>query len=266
MDRPVKLAALTLALFAVACADDTTLEADAGTGDATAAEQGAVDAMPDVTPSGSPPAMDGEFADWKAIPVLATDPAGDASGGFDLTTVKATSRGTTVYLYFDVGQLLNAPAGLSSEGTLRIELTPSSGKKLTVDLRGRKAYSGAAPGTAHTWTELSYALMPTYASKTFEGRVDLLPAGAKPGDTVTLDFSGSDTLAKPASFTLDAPGRASTVRTTARAARWPHRPCPGHTTGPPAQGRGGRHLLLSGGLHLAGGNHRHGADHPRSLR
>ena len=218
MDRPFKIAALTLALCAVDCSDDTTPAADAGPADAAVAEQGATDAAPDASPAGPPPAMDGEFDDWKAIPTLATDPAGDASGGFDLTTVKATGRGTTVYLYFDVGKLLNAPSGLTSEGTLRIELTPSSGKKLTVDLRGRKAYSGAAPGTAHTWTELRYVLMPTYASKTFEGRVDLSAAGAKPGDSVSLNFSGSDALAKPVSFTLGAPGPAPAVRSAARAA------------------------------------------------
>jgi endonuclease/exonuclease/phosphatase family metal-dependent hydrolase len=223
MDRPAEsAAALSLALFAVvvcavACSDDTTPASDAGRADVTVTEQGVADAAPDATPGGAPPAMDGEFDDWKAIPTLATDPSGDASGGFDLTTVKATSRGTTVYLYFDVGKLLNAPSGLTSEGTLRIELTPSSGKKLTVDLRGRKAFSGAAPGTAHIWTELNYVLAPTYASKTFEGRVDLAPAGAKLGDTVTLDFSGSDALAKPASFTLSAPAYTSmVVRTVVR--------------------------------------------------
>ena len=37
--------------------------------------------------------IDGEFGDWADAPVRVTDPAGDASGPFDLVEVRATSRG-----------------------------------------------------------------------------------------------------------------------------------------------------------------------------
>lgn len=215
---PASRAAIVAALLLGAgCSDDSTPAADASPGDAATIEQGAHDAAPDLGPAAAPPAMDGLFNDWKSVPALTTDPSGDASGGFDLTTIKATSRGTKVYLYFDVGKTLNAPAGLTSEGTLSILLTPSSGKQLTVDLRGRKAWTGTAPGTALKWTELDYSFAPTYASSTFEGRIDLSPAGAKVGDTVTLDFGGSDALAKPVSFKLDAPAHSPRVRATDRA-------------------------------------------------
>jgi hypothetical protein len=40
-------------------------------------------------------AIDGLFEDWQAVPDAVEDPVGDATGGFDLKQVKATSRGRT---------------------------------------------------------------------------------------------------------------------------------------------------------------------------
>ena len=213
----IRLALVLLGVSVGACSDDSTPTPDAAISDAVKLD-GTSDATTDLGPPGQPPAIDGLFHDWSGIPALATDPAGDGSGGFDLTTVKATSRGTVVYLYFDVGQLLNASAGQTSDGTLRVELSPSSGQKLTIDLRGRTAWAGSDRSQTLRWSELHYALAPTYASKTFEARVDLAPVGARPGDTVAVNFGGSDTLATPPTLPLDAPAIAPpTVRSTDRA-------------------------------------------------
>jgi len=207
-----------------ACSDDSTPAADATSSDAVTHDGGPSDGTSDVGPAGQPPAIDGLFEDWRSLTALTTDPAGDASGGFDLTTVKAQSRGTTVYLYFDVGKLLNASGGPTSEGTLRIELTPSSGQKLTIDLRGRTAWVGSDSSKTLRWSELAYALAPTYASKTFEARVDLAAVGAKLGDTVSINFGGSDALAAPANLKLSAaavapPAARSTDRASGAAFR-----------------------------------------------
>ena len=119
-------------LLASACSDDS------GGADSSVSDSGpSIDGQRDGPPTGPPPAIDGDFDDWQGIPTLATDPAGDGSGGFDITVLQATSRGTTLYLSFDVGQTVIASSGPAARGALLLESTRGSGS-LAGDLRQRR--------------------------------------------------------------------------------------------------------------------------------
>jgi len=183
------------ALAAAGCADDGQPFSDTGARDSRADGIGAQ----------APPSIDGKFTDWAAIGKLASDPTGDATGGFDLTMVKATSRGTLLYLYFAVGKVLNAHAGPTAEGTLRLELALPAGRHLTLDLRDRKAYADNDASQALRWSAIGYRIAPTHAGREFEIRIDLKSLGVKVGDAISINFDGSDRLAGPAQLSLTGP-------------------------------------------------------------
>jgi hypothetical protein len=212
MDRAAVVICLSVLATLCACSGSGSA-ADATGGDLSPADAAV---QPDAAPLATP-SIDGQFDDWAGLGALATDPAGDASGGFDLTVVKATARGPKLYLYFEIGKELNAPAGLAADGTLLIDLALPGGR-LTVDLRGRKAYTDGDPSKTLAWSEIDYVLAPTYASKRFELRVDLDRFGVKLGDTIKIDFGGADALDAPASLTIDQPADTPVARSPDREA------------------------------------------------
>jgi endonuclease/exonuclease/phosphatase family metal-dependent hydrolase len=220
MTRRIAIVTTTVCCWVLlaACSDDTQpVVSDVGPADIAAPDAATPDQQ--IIPGSKPPAIDGLFQDWAAIGDLIVDPSGDASGGFDLTTVKATSRGTKVYLYFEIGKTVNAHNGPPTEGTLYLELSTSSGKTISVNLRAREAWQDGDTNKPLKWSEIDYMLAPTYASKTFELRLDLARTGAKLGDTITLSFDGSDKLAQPATLTLsEGPPPAAALGETDRAA------------------------------------------------
>ena len=69
----------------------------------------------------------------------------------------------------------------------------------TTDFRGRTAKLN---GTPVPWSRIGFLCLPTYAADRFELRVDLEQLGVQVGDTVTFDFSGSDSLDRPVSIVL----------------------------------------------------------------
>jgi hypothetical protein len=155
------------------------------------------------------PRVDGLFGEWQDVPLLASDAVGDATGGFDITRLQAQSRGSVLFLRFDTGRTINVQAGDPADGTLRLELDPPAGPHLTIDLRNRRIRAGTQ--TLY-WSDVGFRFSPTYAGNEFEVRVDLQRFGVAEGGTVRINFSGSDALAAPASFTLrgsalPAPGR-----------------------------------------------------------
>lgn len=163
---------------------------------------------------------DGFYPEWSAVAPLATDPAGDNSGAFDITTLRATSRGATLAVRFDTGAVRNIQAGSSLDGALRLEIgSLPAGQRLTIDFRARRAYLNGNFSQVVSWTSLKYIAQPTFAASEFEIALDLSPLGVAPGAAITLDFSGSDALAAPAPFTL-APDPAPTPvrRSAARSA------------------------------------------------
>ena len=84
--------------------------------------------------------IDGEFQDWKDVPKLASDPAGDANGAFDVTSLYALSRGSVLYIRFDTGTVVNIQNGPKSEGTLLVMIDLPDDRRLILDTRGRRAY------------------------------------------------------------------------------------------------------------------------------
>jgi len=157
-------------------------------------------------------AADADFSEWSGVPSLATDPAGDASGAFDITTVYAASVGTDLFLRFDTGAVRNLISGSNSDGEFRVLVTVN-GDDLVLDYRDR---SVSLNGSGRSWVDIGAELQPTYAADEFELKIDLASIGASVGDTVEIDFSGSDALSSPASFTLSEPGVADERRDPAR--------------------------------------------------
>ena len=222
---------LAVIWLAVACSDPVDpavddIEADLGSGaDAPAddvvsvgADAPAADASdpadvpdrPDLEPDTGPvhwpeaPVIDGDLDEWTEADLVLTDPAGDAGASFDVTRVYARSRGTVLYVRFDIGVALNLQAGEEDEGGIRLELRFAGGRGLTVDFRGRTIYRDGNPGRWIPWSRIDFVAAPTYASTDFELRMDLDGVDVEAGDVVELSFAGSDRT-DSAEITLGAP-------------------------------------------------------------
>ncbi|MFT5424808.1 MAG: hypothetical protein ACI89L_002610 [Phycisphaerales bacterium] len=137
--------------------------------------------------------IDAQFDDWGGVPIAATDPSGDASGAFDITRVRAVTAGTVICLDWDTNATVNLQAGSGSDGTVRITLSFASGQSLTLDTRSRIAYENGNTGDTVSWFSIGYATLPTAALPRYETRFDV-SGYASPGETVSIQFSGSDTL------------------------------------------------------------------------
>ena len=59
--------------------------------------------------------VDGQFDEWSAATMIATDPAGDAAGAFDITEVHAASQGSELFMHFNTTTVLNLLGGRSGE-------------------------------------------------------------------------------------------------------------------------------------------------------
>ncbi|MFG0305066.1 MAG: GC-type dockerin domain-anchored protein [Phycisphaerales bacterium JB040] len=151
-----------------------------------------------------PVVIDGLFDDWAGVPIAATDPAGDASGAFDLTEVRVRSAGTVLELDWDTNAAKNLQAGSGSDGTVRITLSFESGDTLTLDTRARVAYRNGNPNNGASWPSIGYVTLPTTAMPRYETRFDV-SGYASPGEDVSIQFSGSDSLSGPITHTLDQP-------------------------------------------------------------
>lgn len=147
--------------------------------------------------------MDGEFDDWQQSQLSGKDPVGDATAAFDVSRVDLIADGTTLYVRFDTQQPLNLQSGLPAEGTLRLRVEFSDDRKLLVDFRERSAILNT-PGSSNTipWSELRFSCLPTYAAKEFELRLDLKAVGAGRGETMSLNFEGSDSLSDSLDLTI----------------------------------------------------------------
>ena len=156
---------------------------------------------PDLYPEA--PVIDGIFGEWGDSDVLLVDPVGDAVAAFDITRVHARSRGTVLYLHFDVGSELNLQSGDWFDGQLRLDILVGDAR-LTVDFRGRSIYRDGNPDLWIPWQTMSMTTAPTHTSTEFEMQIDLSEIGATRHDAVTLSFDGSDRT-EEALFVLDAP-------------------------------------------------------------
>jgi hypothetical protein len=162
------------------------------------------------------PATDGLFDDWAAVPALAADPVGDASGPLDVTALRVQSRGTRLFVQFDVSNVLNLSSGPAADPTLRLVVSRAP-QTITIDFRNRTAtrFNGSSNSSV-TWTALGFASAPTIAASRFELELDAALIGTQVGDTVQLNFTGADSLAASASFTLTEPGVVAVRRAAQR--------------------------------------------------
>ncbi len=150
--------------------------------------------------------IDGRFDDWKDPALFAQDREGDATGAFDLVRVAGAGAGTQLYVQFEMDQPRNLQSGLSADGTLRLLIGLSSKDQLEVNFRERLASAASRPGERVAWTAIKFACLPTYAGKQYELRLDLESLGVRVGDTVTLQFAGSDSLAEPLQVVMNGAG------------------------------------------------------------
>jgi hypothetical protein len=142
--------------------------------------------------------LDGYLDDWKTEHVVATDPSGDSSGRFDLSTISAQVFGGKVFLRFDTGAELNLQSGKPDDGNLVLKVTLPRNRELEIDFRGRAAVLTAEGGASTIpWDELDFVALPTFATRDFELQFDLSQFGLAAGDELALNFEGSDSLAAP---------------------------------------------------------------------
>ncbi len=160
--------------------------------------------------------IDGDFKDWQEVEMLASDPGGDAQGAFDVTRVYAASQGSILYLRFDTGRILNIQNGPESEGTLGLMIGLPDDRQLKLDMRGRRAHLSEDPDEGIPWRDLKYSVGPTHAQDEFELQVDLHQFGVEMGDSVSIQFSGSDQLDAPVRITLSQPRGELTHRSSLR--------------------------------------------------
>ena len=150
----------------------------------------------------APPVMiDGRFGDWSGEPA-AVDPAGDATGAFDVTQIQVASRGTVLYFRFDTGTTLNLQSGDKREGTLIFRIGTPEGETLAVDVRQKTFTLLGGAQRVLRWADFDYMAAPTWAANDFEAMIDLSSLGVRTGDRVSIDLAGSDTLDRPIVFRL----------------------------------------------------------------
>lgn len=147
--------------------------------------------------------LDGRFQDWTDQQIIARDPIGDQTAAFDISYLAARTDRTQLYLRFDLGQTLNLQNGPKEEGTLELHLGLPADRFLVINFRGRFACYSDAPAERIPWDRLDFVCLPTFASDSVELRVDLSHAGVAQGETVTIDFRGSDRLSQPVSIRLE---------------------------------------------------------------
>ena len=155
-----------------------------------------------VTARADEPRLDGLFLEWSSANLIATDPAGDATGAFDIQNVYATNRGTRLFLRFDISSTLNMQSGLSTDGTLIAQIAMPNNRFLSIDMRNRKIWHDNDPALTVTNESVGYAVAPSYASNEFELGIDLQMFGVVLGSPITINFSSSDSLTSAATYTM----------------------------------------------------------------
>jgi endonuclease/exonuclease/phosphatase family metal-dependent hydrolase len=160
--------------------------------------------------------IDGGFEDWKDIKICANDPKGDAKGAFDITKVYVTNQGSILYLRFDTTNLLNLQNGPEAEGTLLTIINLPNKQELVLDMRGRRAFLNDNVKERIPWDRLKYIVGPTYAQNEFEIQVDLVEFNINDGDTISIQFDGSDQLSAPVTFTFSHPSETPKRRSHSR--------------------------------------------------
>lgn len=135
--------------------------------------------------------IDGSFDDWEGAKT-SVDPAGDATGKFDVIDVAAAIDGDQLYVTFELegGEEVTLQNGVENDGALQL-LVHSGDKKLTVDFRDRSFFTNEQ---ALNWGSVDFRCLPTYASNRYELRLSVKDMDV---DDLKIDFAGSDSLDEP---------------------------------------------------------------------
>ncbi len=165
----------------------------------------------------SEPRVDGAFQEWAPANLIATDPAGDASGAFDVQKVFATNRATRLFLRFEITSTVNLQSGATSDGTLLVHIAMPNNRALTIDLRNKSLWRDNDTALDVGWNTVGYTTGPSYAASEFELVVDLATFGVVLGSPITINFSSSDSLSASAAYTMSQPAVAAVRRSAARA-------------------------------------------------
>ena len=155
--------------------------------------------------SAAPPVvLDGAFDDWAQVESTfqVDDPAGDATGAFDVLELDGYVDGSTLYLRLESAEALNLQNGPREEGTLVLRIELPDGQTLALNFRARTAVMVAKENKGGElpvdqpipWAALGFEALPTFASTEQEFRVDLSSLGVTAGDVVTLSLMGSDSI------------------------------------------------------------------------
>ncbi len=143
-----------------------------------------------------PIVIDGQHNDWPSQHASITDPAGDAAGELDVIELGGLAHGNIIYLRLRTTSLFNFVAGAQTDPDLRIVFQPDGGPVLELSARGRQLVRRDTAQVL-TWDAVKYASAPTFASDTYEFRLDLSSVGGIGPAGVTVWLEGSDTLESP---------------------------------------------------------------------
>jgi len=154
------------------------------------------------------PRIDGDFSEWRRLPdeirstpryAATTDAQGDATGTFDLTVARAVAWGPELFIQFDLTREITLQSGPEDEGYLSLDVTLPDGRTVASDLRRRRIEIRGSDGAVEKshWSTIGLRTAPTHSSERFEIGLDLAALGLTVGDTVRVNFSGSDTLDEP---------------------------------------------------------------------
>jgi len=169
------------------------------------------------------PRIDGDFGEWRLLAVnpdgsdrsdAAADAQGDATGAFDLTMARAIAVGTELFIQFELTRVLTLQSGPESEGYLSLDVALPDGRSLAIDLRRRRVDIHGSDGKVEKshWSRIGLRTAPTHSSERFELGFDLASLGLTPGDTVRINFGGSDALDEPLIVRLGGKAPRITVR------------------------------------------------------
>ena len=164
------------------------------------------------------PVADGDFSEWSAATLRATDPTGDAAAGvtprLDVVALHAVGEGARLSVMIEFAAALNLSSAAVQSPSLRLQITAGA-RSIWIDFRTRKAYRDGNTSVVIPWPQIDFVSQPTTASTRHEMRIDLSSINVSAGSTVSLQFTGSDALAAPVSLVMGPADSTPAVRRSA---------------------------------------------------
>lgn len=167
----------------------------------------------------APPSIDGDFSEWTASTLRATDPAGDALSGvtprLDVVALHAVGEGSVLRVMLQFADALNLSSAATQSPSLRLEISAPAGRSVWIDFRNRKAYRDGNTSVVIPWPQIDFVAQPTTASTRHEMRINLSSIGVTAGNAVSVQLTGSDTLSAPVNLIMGPADTTPVVRRSA---------------------------------------------------